>query len=223
MKILSDIPVKLETVEVMNSLKLNTKTLSAVKKIEELIESITPVMKPKAIYTETSVEDIKYDNVSIGGHVFKSKVLAKNLADQEACYPYIVTAGSELEEIELPKGQSVMLLDLIKNIVVGKAFDYTRDLIVEEYDVRDITGMSPGHLEDWQLEEQKVLFDLIGVVIEEIGVSLTPSYLMIPVKTVSGIMFTSETGFQSCQVCTQPRCMGRRTEYNPMIAKQYGL
>lgn len=223
MKILNDIPVKLETTEVMQSLKLNVSASSAVKKIDDLIESITPVMRPKAIYTKCNVEDTQSDMVTIDGYCFKSKVLAKNLVDQDECYPYIVTAGQELEKIELPKEQSLMLLDLIKNIVVGKAFDYTRDLIVEQYSVRDISGMSPGHLDDWQLDQQQVLFDLLGPDIDKIGVRLTPSYLMLPVKTVSGIWFTSETGFQSCQVCTQPRCMGRKLDYDPLVAKTYGL
>ena len=223
MNILENISIKLETEKVLTSLKLNKNSPSAVKKIDDLIKSITPVMKPKAIYKKCSVEETKSDKVTIDGHTFHSRVLARNLADQDECYPYIVTAGWELEEIELPSGQSVMLLDLIKNIVVGMAFDYMEDLIVEQYGVKDIALMSPGHLDDWQLEEQQVLFDLLGSDVDKIGVRLTSSFLMLPVKTVSGIMFTSESGFQSCKVCTQPRCMGRRTEYDPVVAKMYGL
>jgi len=55
------------------------------------------------------------------------------------------------------------------------------------------------------------------------GVLLAYAFLMIPVKSVSGVMFTSETGFLSCCVCTQPRCMGRKMGYDPNIAKMYGL
>jgi hypothetical protein len=150
-------------------------------------------------------------------------VLVKNLADQEQCFPYVVTAGLELEHIDLPKGQSVMLLDLVKNIVVDKAFQYTKSLIVKTHNVENISGMSPGHLDDWPLTQQRALFDLLGPGVERIGVELTDSFLMKPIKTVSGIMFTSHSGFQSCQVCTQPRCMGRNTAYDPVIAKMYGL
>jgi hypothetical protein len=163
------------------------------------------------------------DTVSIDGHIFNSKVLVKNLSDHEVCYPYVVTAGQELDKIELPKGQSLMLLDLVKNIVVEKAFQYTKAVIADEHKLEGVTGMSPGHLDDWPLNQQRALFDLLGPGVEKIGVRLTDAFLMMPIKTVSGILFTSETGFQSCQICLQPRCMGRRAAYDPVIAKIYGL
>ncbi len=223
MNIIDDIPVQLETEAVMQSLKISRNTPYVVKKIEELIDSITPVMRPKAIYVKSNVEHGDPNSVIIDGHVFNSRVLVKNLADHRECYPYIVTAGQELDKIELPKGQSLMLLDLIKNIVVEKAFQYTRAVIAEEHSLTQITGMSPGHLDDWPLSQQRALFNLLGSDVEKIGVRLTDAFLMIPIKTVSGILFTSETDFQSCQICLQPKCMGRKAAYDPVIAKIYGL
>ncbi len=223
MNIIDDIPVELETESVIKSLKISKSTPYVEKKIGELVETINNVARPKALYTESRVEYSNSDEVSIDGHIFKSRVLGKNLTDIEQCYPYIVTAGQELEKIELPESQSVMMLDLIKNIVVGKAFDYTKKLIAERYSVPYITEMSPGHLDDWPLTEQRALFNLFGDEAERIGVRLTDSYMMVPIKTVSGILFSTETEFQSCQVCTQPRCMGRKAAYDPRIAKLYGV
>jgi len=223
MSIINYIPVTLETEEILSSLKLNKNKAAVEKKIEELIISITPAMRPKAIYAESKVQSFYVDKIVLDGHEFNSKVLVKNLSDQKQCYPYIVTAGQELDNIELPKEQSLMLLDLVKNIVVEKAFQYTKALILERYKVKQISEISPGHLDDWPLNQQKVLFELLGSDVEKIGVKLTNAFLMKPIKTVSGILFTSEKGFQSCQVCTQTRCMGRKTEYDPVIAKMYGL
>jgi len=222
MNIVDDIPVRLETDEGRKSLKIGRDTPYAKRKIKGLIESIEPVIKPKAAYAESIVEYMDHDAVAVDGHVFNSRVLAKNLADQERCYPYVVTAGRELDDVELPEGQSLMLLDLVKNIVVEKAYRYTRALIVERHGVEHVSGMSPGHL-DWPLEQQRVLFDLLGPGVDRIGVRLTDAYLMVPVKSVSGVLFTSETGFMSCSVCTQPRCLGRKTGYDPVVAKAYGL
>ena len=223
MNIIDDIPVRLEREAVVESLRLSSNSLHVVKKIGELIDSITPVMRPKAIYTSSMVEYNTGDEVSIDGRIFTSKVLGKNLENIERCYPYIVTAGRELEEIVLPKGQSVMMLDLVKNIVVGKAFQYTKALIAEKHNVQHITEMSPGHLDNWPLSQQRVLFNLFGSEVEKIGVRLTEMFNMVPLKTVSGILFSSESGFQSCQICTQPRCMGRKTAYDPRIAKMYSI
>jgi hypothetical protein len=223
MKLITNIPVKLETEAVIESLRLSVNSPHIRKKIEDLIDSITPIMKPKALYTESKVEYNTGNTISLDGKLFTSKVLGRNLENDEKCYPYIVTAGQELEEIELIMGQSIMLLDLVKNVVVGNAFRYTKELIAEKYCVQHITEMSPGHLFDWPLSQQRVLFNLFGSEVDKIGVRLTENLLMMPPKTVSGIFFSSESGFQSCQICAQQRCMGRKTEYDPNIAKEYGI
>ena len=61
--------------------------------------------------------------------------------------------------------------------------------------------MNPGSLADWPLREQRPLFGLLGNVRAAIGVTLTPSLLMTPTKSVSGILFPSEETFASCQLC----------------------
>jgi hypothetical protein len=223
MKLITNIPVKLETQAVIESLRLSINSSHIRKKIGGLIDSITPVMKPKALYTESKVEYKTGNVVSVDGNLFTSKVLGRNLENNEKCYPYIVTVGQELEEIELLMNQNVMLLDLVKNVVVSNAFQYTKKLIAEKHSVQHITEMSPGHLFDWPLSQQRTLFNLFGSEVDKIGVRLTESLLMMPPKTVSGIFFSSETVFQSCQICTQQRCMGRKTEFDPNIAKKYGI
>ena len=222
MNIIDDIPIELETDSVIKSLKISKTSPYMQKRIGELVDIINNVAKPKALYTENSIDYCTEDQVSIDGYVFNSRVLGKTLKDLDTCYPYLVTAGVELENVELPETQSRMMLDLIKNIVVGNAYDYAKELIAERHNVPYITEMSPGHLDDWQLTEQKTLFNLLGEA-GKIGVRLTDSCMMLPIKTVSGILFSSESGFKSCQVCTQARCMGRKAAYDPRIAIQYGI
>jgi hypothetical protein len=223
MKLIANIPVKLETNTVLESLRLGATSPHISKKIRTLIDSIKPVMRPKALYIESKVENNAGDTVSIDGYLFTSKVLGRNLENNQKCYPYIVTAGHELEEIKLSLDQSALLLDLVKNVVVGNAFRYIKELVAEKHNVQYITEMSPGHLFDWPLTQQRTLFKLFGSEVDKIGVRLTEHLLMMPPKTVSGVFFSSESGFQSCQICTQRRCMGRKTEYDPNIAKDYGV
>jgi hypothetical protein len=115
------------------------------------------------------------------------------------------------------------LLDLDKNVVVGNVFRYSKELIAEKHCVQHITEMSPEHLFDWPLSQQRALFNLFGSEVDKIGVRLTENLLMIPPKTVSGIFFSSESGFQSCPVCAQQRFRGRKTEYDPNITKEYEI
>jgi hypothetical protein len=79
--------------------------------------------------------------------------------------------------------------------------------------------MNPGSGEAsvWPLEEQRLLFTLLGgtqSVNQEIGVQLTPSYLMVPEMSVSGILFPSETNYTNCQLCQRPDCPGRRAHFD---------
>jgi hypothetical protein len=72
---------------------------------------------------------------------------------------------------------------------------------------------SPGY-GDWQLEEQRAIFQLLPA--GEIGMSLNPSCMMIPRKSVSfAITFTKEAGERKfehpCERCGLENCPFRKT------------
>ena len=75
--------------------------------------------------------------------------------------------------------------------------------------------MNPGSLADWPLEEQRHLFRLLGEPRKAIGVELTESFLMVPIKSVSGLRFPSGAHYENCQLCPRDPCPGRRAPYDP--------
>jgi hypothetical protein len=79
--------------------------------------------------------------------------------------------------------------------------------------------MSPGSLEDWPITEQPKLFSLFGDTEKSIGVKLTASLLMIPRKSISGILFPSEEGFVSCRLCPRENCPSRKAEFDEEAGK----
>ena len=83
--------------------------------------------------------------------------------------------------------------------------------------------MAPGAgaADIWPLTQQKELFSIFGNAEELIGVRLTSKYLMIPLKSVSGIIFQTETTFETCQLCPREDCIGRRATYEPDLVKKY--
>jgi hypothetical protein len=90
--------------------------------------------------------------------------------------------------------------------------------------VATLSTMNPGSLADWPLAQQRVLFALLGNTEAAIGVSLTPSLLMTPTKSVSGIAFPTEGSFASCQLCPRKACPNRRAPYDPGLKeRKYGL
>ena len=71
---------------------------------------------------------------------------------------------------------------------------------------------SPGYC-GWSVAEQQELFSFLPDAF--CGVTLTPSSLMIPVKTVSGIVGLGPGVVRSayhCHVCDDDRCYHRRIE-----------
>lgn len=84
--------------------------------------------------------------------------------------------------------------------------------------------MNPGSLEDWPLREQHNLFSLLGDSCEAIGVRLTKSAMMVPLKSMSGIEFESGEKFFNCQLCPREKCPGRRAPYDAQLyAAKYGM
>jgi hypothetical protein len=68
------------------------------------------------------------------------------------------------------------------------------------------------------------LFDLLGEGQVLTQVELTPSFLMLPRKSVSGLTFEAETGFESCMLCPREGCPGRRAPYQPELSQsRYGM
>jgi cobalamin-dependent methionine synthase I len=86
--------------------------------------------------------------------------------------------------------------------------------MAEQYRPGHVSTMSPGSLSDWPLQEQRPLFALLGAPEQTIGVRLTASLLMVPMKSASGIGFPTEERFESCQLCPREDCPGRRAPYD---------
>jgi hypothetical protein len=47
--------------------------------------------------------------------------------------------------------------------------------------------------------------------------------LMLPRKSISGILFPTEVTFFSCQLCPRERCEARKAAYDASLKKKYGL
>jgi hypothetical protein len=105
--------------------------------------------------------------------------------------------------------------DAIMEEALRAAFDALKDHLARQYDLGHTAFMNPGSLEDWPIEQQAPLFSLLGDPHAQVGVQLTDSYIMTPVKSVSGLHFPTEASFENCQLCPRDPCPGRRAPYDP--------
>ena len=149
---------------------------------------------------------------------FVSKVLRANLDEVGRVFPYVATCGRELDTIPVD-GDNVFgqfCWDTVKEMALYAALAHLTTHLKEAYSLDGLATMNPGSGDAnvWPIEQQKELFALFGDVQELIGVVLTDSCLMLPNKSVSGLFFPSESGFQSCQLCHREKCPGRRAPFD---------
>ena len=186
-------------------------------KVEALIREAEGVAHPRAIYHMAFIASRGDQHVVAEELRFKSRVLKVNLDNLHRFFAFVVTSGRELDSWANTKTDLLerFWADVTNQAVVISARSFLDRHLQERFSLAKTARMSPGSLPDWPLEEQQVLFKLLGETRKAIGVELTESLFMVPVKSVSGIVFENEEGFASCQLCPRENCPGRKASYDP--------
>lgn len=184
------------------------------KRLGEMVRDAELLGRPKAVFRTAFVDTHGEDSVVIDGITFNSRVLAVNLAQAYRVFPFAATCGHELAtwgETFTDMVESYWA-DAIMEMALRAVTAAMRDEM-SKMNPGQGAVMNPGSLPDWPLEEQRKLFALLGGVEKMAGVALMPSFLMQPIKSVSGIWFPTETTYENCQLCTKQDCPGRRAPY----------
>lgn len=159
-------------------------------KIDELIANVAPMAKPKAFYMEYKVEKTTKYTVTLGGKTFVCPSLAANLKEGDTVYPFLCTCGRELEDYAatLEDIMEQYALDVIMELYRKDVAMRLSKAVDEELD-DESAAMYPGAQKDWHIRELFKLFEIIGENAENVGVTLSESCVMEPMKTAMGIRF----------------------------------
>jgi hypothetical protein len=185
--------------------------------LDGLVALAQGLIAPRAAYDVAYVGARGEGTIEVTGVTFTSPVLSKNLEQANKVFPYIITVGPELERAASAQGDLLKqyYLEEMANIALEQAAEWLSSQIEERHGLPPLSNMSPGSLEDWPITEQAKLFSLFGDTERLVGVRLTDSMLMIPRKSISGILFPSEEGFVACQLCDRANCPGRKVGVGP--------
>lgn len=213
--ILDHIPLQFEFEQICRSLRIKEGS-GHLGKLKYLVAQAQDIGKPKGFYRAAFIESRTEDQVVIDGIVLTSRVLRVNLDRVHRVFPYVTTCGVELEEWSRSFDDMLQKYwaDVIKEMALRTAIKYLHDHLIEHYHLVRMSRMNPGSLPDWPLPEQRPLFDLLGQGPGSIGIHLADSFLMTPLKSVSGIWFPTEESFESCRLCPRENCPGRRAPYD---------
>lgn len=192
--------------------------------LEGCVREAQSVARPKALYQVGYIESRESDAVVINGVRFGSRVLSVNLEKAHRIFAYLATCGTELQD--WAHSLDDPLQQYWSNAIQERALRAASRAITADINERYRPGrtstMAPGSLGEWPLSEQRPLFALLGDTIGDIGVRLSDSLLMAPIKSVSGIRFPTDEQFESCQLCPRIECPGRRAVYDAdLYARKY--
>lgn len=221
--VMDKIPFHIERDKLFSMLKMDNDSDESNEIIELLIEA-EALGRPKALYTESFIDSKNDETVIIDGKIFTSRILRVNFDSIHRVFPFVATCGIELENWSNSINDYFKryVADTIKQMALGIAVNHLSNHIKENKSPGKLSSMRPGSLEDWPLSEQKPLFTLFEDCKKMIGVELTESFLMIPIKSVSGIYFPTEVSFESCQLCSRENCPGRSAPYdNGLYGNRY--
>ncbi len=185
----------------------------------ELLDRLAPLGKPKAAVLHATVDaaDPESGRVVVNGVEFQSALLAGHLKDQSEAWPHLVTCGRELYDAvqAIPDPFERYWGEEILEAALAQARTALLQHLEKEHKIGKVATMGPGSLIEWPISQQEPLFRLLAEGVEFTGIELTGTMLMLPNKSVSGILFKSEKGWESCVLCPRQKCPNRRAEYDP--------
>ncbi|MBW8012518.1 MAG: hypothetical protein FVQ83_14980 [Chloroflexi bacterium] len=174
---------------------------------ERALEEGVKLLAPKVQYQEFSIDALRHEKLMLSGGKFLSGVLISQfLAPAQKVIGVLCTVGDELENqaIEVVKEDPVYGLALD---AVGSAATETLANISCNYfegqaknkALQTTIPLSPGMV-GWTVEAgQPQIFDLLDS--SQAGISLTPSFLMLPRKTLSMVIGVGPDLEQEGRVC----------------------
>jgi hypothetical protein len=214
--ILDNISFQIDIGDLMKKLRIREDSRRA-DDLRRLVETAQAIGKPKTLYKVAFIESKDTNTVVVDGLTFTSRVLRVNLESAQRVFPFVATCGMELEDWSRSMDDLLQRYwaETISEMALRSARQALDAHLAQRYQPGPISTMNPGSLEDWPLGEQRPLFALLGDPHQSIGVRLTDGLLMVPIKSVSGILFPTEESFASCQLCPREMCPSRRAPYDP--------
>lgn len=197
------------------------------KEIRELSDRIAFVLRPRFCFFVTrggvdaeretlTVENPQTDTSSTF-HI--GKIIARQLRGSEAFAFFAATAGTSFELFQRVLRQEddlvkTYIADCLGSVIAEKMAD-RMEAALESFlrgtDSKHTNRFSPGYC-GWHVSEQHELFSLFPVS-HPCGIQLTESSLMIPIKSVSGVIGIGRDVRKleyTCGLCNAENCYRRK-------------
>lgn len=178
--------------------------------VKDMLEDISTWLRPRLAYTV--VRECPFDNDAMG------RIVTRQLRGSEAYALFVCTAGvkyQDLMERLTEEGDMVRLYiaHSIGSVLAERCADYMEKVLqanIDKLGWHRTNRFSPGYC-GWHVSQQQLLFPLLEG--HNTGVILTPSSLMMPIKSVSGIIgLGKEVRYNpyTCGFCDKKDCYKKK-------------
>jgi hypothetical protein len=196
-------------------------SLRTMRKIEKAVRDVIVMIRPRVLYKEFSIRRAGNGTLLVEDVEFKSRKLSRAMRPCLRATVFVATIGRSLDRkiAELQKCSRMSdayLYDAIGSVAVEDTLDMFQHGYEDSFrklHQKTTPRFSPGYC-DWKVQEQKKLFKLVKS--EIINVSLQPSCLMTPRKSISGLFGVGleerleEAAVNPCVYCGILDCPERR-------------
>lgn len=189
--------------------------------IDNSISTGLQLVQPKACFAifENPQFDLTKKTITIENKIFKTgAVVCSMLKRSEAIALFIATIGPQIENLskkEMAAGNGLegLVFDIIGSELAENLSELVHLHITQLANKKGLNvsnRFSPGYC-NWPVSDQHNLFDLLNEM--DCSVNLSPSSLMTPVKSVSGIIGIGKNLRRvayKCNICNDKHCIMRR-------------
>ncbi len=191
---------------------------AAVDEVAARGEALWAIEGGCVVYSQVTIDRTAHAIQAQGSSFEVGKIVSGQLSRSAGLAVFLCTAGKGIEELSrrLMSGGDPFtgfVADAMGSLVVEAAMDRLQDTLEQRLVERGLgitNRYSPGYC-GWHVSEQQKLFRLLPA--GYLGVSLTDTSLMRPVKTVSGFIGVGpgvRRAPYTCKVCDQEDCLYRR-------------
>ena len=188
--------------------------------VDRHIQSASQLIEPQYSYVIRDVDRVEGARVFLGDVTFESQVIAQLMRRCQKAAIFAVTIGGllEMKVRQLAKAGRVLeaaVVDAVGSDAAERAATAVQNRVREIANAQGLgisLRFSPGYC-DWDIGQQTMLFQALNG--RSPGIRLTDSCLMVPRKSVSGVIGMSPHGdelerWSPCKSCKRRNCPGKR-------------
>ncbi len=186
---------------------IRTRSPRVVQTAQRALDEAEPLLSPKVLYQRLAVEEIRHEQVRLrGGQRLRGPLIAQHLGGADEVVLVLCTVGGVLEAHAGEVSKEDILYGLALDGVGSAGVETLANAVCAFFEgqaqaagLQTSIPLSPGML-GWPVEQgQPQIFEILDPA--EVGVQLSPSMVMTPLKSLTFVLGIGTRMLESARTC----------------------